>query len=278
MTSVDDLPRSALLAAWGGAALRGDVSIARAVRAVQGDDEPHGVELADDPLLRSCDDLPGLLASLSAAGTAGLRVVLPVPGDLTGLAGPGVVNVEALDAGECLLTVGGPPLALVPVVEAFGSAADTGHLVRWWVHDANVPPPESTSTGDVERTLREALAVATRQLDGLGLGDSSLGRAGADLAGRLSDVRYGAGPSAALPEELPARSRRLLDLAWRVHTIVELAGEDDGGAVSGWEATRRSRALEGLGAAARQAVVAALNATCSATALSSHDVTPTPGW
>jgi hypothetical protein len=209
----------------------------------------------------------------------GLSLALPVPGDLTGLAGPGVVNVEALDAGECLLSVGGPPLALVPVVEAFGSVHDTGHLVRWWVHDANVPPPPSTGIGDVERVLREALMRATRQLDVLGLGDSSLGRTGADLADRLSDVRHGAGPSAAMPDQLPVRSRRLLDLAWRVHSIVELATEDDGGAVSGYEATRRSRALEGLAAAARHAVVAALNAAATdAAERSSEDVPSSPRW
>jgi hypothetical protein len=42
--------------------------------------------------------------------------------------------------------------------------------------------------------------------------------------------------------------------------IVELAAEDDGGAVSGWEATRRSEALRELEHAGRLAMVAAVNA------------------
>jgi hypothetical protein len=253
------LPRAALLCAWGSAALRGEISRPHAVRAVQGEDEPHTAVLADDPLLRPCDDLPGLLDALAAAGTTGLRLVLPVPGDLTGLAGPPEVNAEAVDAGECLLTVGGPPLALVPLVEAFGSVHETGHLVTWWVHDANVSPPPTTGLSDVERALRETLMTATRSLAGLDLADSGLGRSAAELAARLADVRDGRGPSACLPD-LPPRAVRLLDLAWRVHGIVELAAEDDGGAVSGWDASRRSRALDGLATVARHAMVAALNA------------------
>jgi hypothetical protein len=258
------LPRSALLCAWGTAALRGDVSASRAVRAVQGDDEPHTVVLADDPLLRSCEDVPSLVAALRAAGVTGLRLVLPVPGDLTGLAGPPAVNAEAVDAGECLLTVGGPPLAIVPLVEAFGSVHETGHLVTWWVHDANTPPPTTTSVSDVERQLREALMRTTRELGDLHLGESDLARGGPDLVERLTDVRYGAGPAPSLPEGLPARSLRVLDLAWRVRCIVELAREDDGGAVSTWEAERRTQALSRLETVGRHAVVAALNALVDA--------------
>jgi hypothetical protein len=261
MTATAGLPRSALLCAWGTATLRGDATTADAVRAVQGDDEPHTVALADDPLVRPCDDLPGLLESLRGAGTTGLRLVLPVPGDLSGLAGPPEVNAEAVDARECLLTVGGAPLVLVPLVQSFGSALEPGNLVTWWVHDARVPPASTSSVGDAERQLREVLTAATRQLGDLGLGDSGLPRRGQDLLDRLADVRYGTGPCAELPPGVSARALRVLDLAWRVRTIVELAGEDDGGAVNGWEAARRAQALQGLDGAARRAMVAALNAT-----------------
>jgi hypothetical protein len=260
MTTPAGVPRSALLCAWGTAALRGAASVADAVRAVQGDDEPHALLLADDPLVRPCADLSGLLEALRAAGTTGLRLVLPVPGDLTGLAGPAQVNAEAVDAGECLLTVGGAPLVLVPVVEAFGSALEPGHLVTWWVHDANVPPEATAAIGDVERELRQVLMAATRRLGGLDLGDSGLGRDRPELLDRLADVRHGSGPCAHLPPGLSPRSLRVLDLAWRVRMIVELAGEDDGGAVSGWDASRRSEALHELERAGRHAMVAAFNA------------------
>jgi hypothetical protein len=260
MTATAALPRSALLCAWGTAALRGDVAAPNAVKAVHGDDEPHAVVLADDPLVRPCDDLPSLLESLRAAGTTGLRLVLPVPGDLSGLAGPGEVNTEAVDAGECLLTVGGAPLALVPLVESFGSALEPGHLVTWWVHDARMPPAPTMTVSDAERQLREVVAAATRQLGDLSLGDSTLSRRGPELLDRLADVRHATGPCAELPPGLPARSLRVLDLAWRVRTIVELADEDDGGAVSGWDTARRAQALQGLDHAGRHAMVAALNA------------------
>jgi hypothetical protein len=260
MTATAALPRSALLCAWGTATLRGDAAVTDAVRAVQGDDESHTVALADDPLVRPCDDLPGLFESLRAAGTTGLRLVLPVPGDLSGLAGPPEVNAEAVQAGECLLTVGGAPLVLVPLVQGFGSALEPGHLVTWWMHDARVPPEATSSVSDAERQLRQVLTAATRQLGDLGLGDSGLSRRGPELLDRLADVRYGTGPCAELPPGLSARSLRVLDLAWRVRAIVELAAEDDGGAVNGWETARRAQALQGLDGAGRHAMVAALNA------------------
>jgi hypothetical protein len=260
MRTPSGLPRSALLSAWGTAALRGAVDVLDAVRAVQGDDEPHTLVLADDPLLRPCDDLPGLLNALRAAGTTGLRLVLPVPGDLTGLAGPAAVNVEAVDVGECVLTVGGAPLAFVPMVEEFGSVLEPGHLVTWWVHDAHVPPEATATLSDVERQLREVLMSATRRLGRLDVGDSPLGLDRPALLDRLADVRHGSGPCAQLPSGLPSRSLRVLDLAWRIRMIVELAAEDDGGAVSGWDAARRSEALRDLEHAGRHALVAAVNA------------------
>lgn len=260
MTPVADLPRSALLCAWGGAALRAEVSIARAARVVQGGDEPHTVDLVDDPLVRPSDDLRELLAAVRAGGATGLRLVLPVPGDLTGLAGPPSVNAEAVEVGECLLTVGGPPLALVPLVEAFGSAREPGHLVTWWVHDANPPTPPTVALSDADRQLRDVLVRATRRLGELGLADSSLSRSGRNLLDRLTDVRHGHGPADVMPDGVPSRSLRTLDLAWRLRSIVDVAVEDDGGAVSGWEATRRQQVLQDVSAVARHAVVAALNA------------------
>lgn len=275
MTLATDLPRSALLCAWGGAALRGDVSIARAVRVVQGDDEPHTVELADDPLVRASQDLPELLAAVRAGGATGLRLVLPAPGDLTGLAGPPCVNAEAVETGECLLTVGGPPLALVPLVEEFGSAREPGHLVTWWVHDANPAATPTAGLGDVDRQLRDVLVRATRRLSELGLADSSLARPGAELLDRLTDLRHGGGPSTAMPDGLSPRSLRTLDLAWRLSGIVELALADDGGAVSGWEASHRRQSLAEVGTAARHAVVAALNAPLEAAATQAVDLSST---
>ncbi len=250
------LPRSALLATWAGAALAGRVPAEQALLAIRGEDEPHAVEVVDEDVLRACDDLPSLLAALRVAGVSGLRVVLPAPGDVLGLPGPSHVNHEALDAGECALAVGGPPLALVPVVEAFGSATETGHQVTWRVH--RTEPLRVTDVGslaEAERHLREALMAATEAL-----ADLDVARWRPDAADRIGGLRSGRGPTGLLPPGAPPRSARVLDLAWRVRGIVDLAREDDGGSVSGWEAGRRADALRGLDEVGRRAVVAAINA------------------
>ncbi|MBC7639460.1 MAG: hypothetical protein H7231_06725 [Rhodoferax sp.] len=251
------LPRSALLASWGGAAIAGRVGVDQAVRAIQGEDEPHAVEPVGDLPLPDCADVRSLVLALRAAGSTGLRVVLPAPGDALGLPGPADVNHEALDAGECVLVVGGPPLALVPVIEEFGSAYETGHLVTWRLHATT--PQRVTDVGslaEAERALREALLEATAALEGL-----DVSRWRPDAAGRIGGLRSGRGPTGMLPPDCPPRSARVLDLAWRVRGIVELAREDDGGAVTGWEAGRRAQALRGLDDVGRRAVVAAINAT-----------------
>lgn len=250
------LPRSALLAVWAGAALAGRVPVETAVRAIEADDEPHGVEVVDAAPLDGCDDLPGLLVGLRAQGVGGLRVVLPAPGDALGLPGPAPVNTEAIEAGECALGVGGPPVALVPTIEEFGSAYETGYLVTWRVHACD--PLRVTDVGslaEAERHLREALMRATEALT-----DLDVARWRPDAAERIGGLRSGRGPTGVLPPDSPPRSARVLDLAWRVRGIVELAREDDGAAVSGWEAGRRAEALRGLDDVSRRAVVAAINA------------------
>ena len=255
------LPRAALLAAWGGAALAGRVPLDRAVRAIQTDDEPHAVELVGDVPLGRCDDLGSLVSGLRDLRVSGLRLVLPAPGDALGLPGPVDVNTEAIETGECVLTVGGPPLAMVPSVEEFGSAYDTGYLVTWRVHVSE--PLRVTDVGslaEAERWLREALLQAAEAL-----GDLDVARWRPDAAGRIGSLRSGRGPTGLLPPDSPPRSTRVLDLAWRVRGIVELASEDDGAAVSGWEATRRAEALRGLDQVGRRALVAAINASLEPT-------------
>lgn len=243
------------MAAWAGGALGGRTPIDRAIRAVERDDEPHAVEVRDGAPLSGCHDLATLLSALRRGGVTGLRLVLPAPGDVLGLPGPADVNAEALDAGECVLAVGGPALALVPRVEAFGSAYETGHLVTWHVHSTN--PPRVTdfaSLAEAERQLREALTAAADALAGL-----DVARWRPDAAERIGGLRSGRGPTSLLPPDAPPRSARLLDLAWRVRGIIEVAREDDGGAVTGWEASRRSEALRGLDDVSRRALVAAIN-------------------
>lgn len=249
------LPRSARLALWAAPVLAGRAPLDDLLRAVRADDEPHDVDTTrSDALGALTGGLGDLLPALRELGVRGLRLALPVPGDPAGLPGPAEVNALALDAGECVVTVGGPPLALVPDVVEFGSVYELGHQVTW--HALACSPVTSappTSTSDAERELRQALLTATDVLT-----DLDVGRWRPDAADRVAALRRPV-PAGPLPATCSARSVRVIDLAWRVRSIVELAREDDGAAVSGWEAGRRDEELRGLDAVSRRALVAAVN-------------------
>ena len=259
-----ELPRSVRLAAWGTAVLNGGATLDAAVRAVTGDDEPHAV-LADERLaLPAGAGLAAVLGRLADLGTPGLRVVLPVPGDVAGLPGPPAFNATALAAGECVLTEPvtqgwaaefAMPLGLVPEVTLFGSAWEPGAMVEWGLHP--VDPPRVTVVGslaEAERELREALIAATETLAAL-----DVARSREDAADRHAAVRDGGLPDRALPPSAPGRTARVLAMAARVRAIVELAGEDDGAAVTSHEAQQRSAALRALDGVSRRALAAAVN-------------------
>ncbi|MEJ5915586.1 hypothetical protein [Pseudokineococcus sp. 1T1Z-3] len=250
-----DLPRSARLAAWGTAACRGEVPVPAAVRAVQRDDEPHETG-GDAP----ATDLGELLEGWRAAGHRGLRLVLPVPGDVSGLPGPASFNVEALDVGEAVLTddadKAGRRWGAWPDVTEFGSALEPGAMVTWRTELVQRPAaPPSTTLADAERQLERALSTALDALHRL-----DVARWREDAAERIARVRDGALPRDAMPASAPPRAQRVLGTAVRLRGIVALASEDDGAVVTGWEAAGRTEALRGVETVARLAVVAAVNA------------------
>jgi hypothetical protein len=243
-----DLPRSVRLSLWGSAVLRGAVPAEAAARAVQRDDEPHTV--SGDVVATT---LPALLSELAASGTSGLRAVLPVPGDPVGLAGPAAFTSLATEVGEAVVSDGrGATLGLVPDVTVFGSVLEPGAMVDWRVQAIAPPPPPSDNLGDADRQLREALREVTEALAGL-----DVSRWREDAAERIVAVRDAGLAADALPPATDARLARVLASAARVRAIVELALEDDGAAVTGWEATQRGRALRQVDHVARRALVAA---------------------
>jgi len=264
-----DLPRSARLAAWGTAALTGRVRREDAARAVVATDEAHAVQ--DLPsAVQPEDDVPAvvaLLAALRGAGAEGLRVALPAPGDPAGLPGPAAFNAEALEAGEAVLVEGElllphgvGRLGLVPQVTEFGSAWEPGASVTWLVAPVLAPPaPDGTSLADAERSLRSALAEAVRAL-----ADLDVARWREDAADRITAVRDGALSLAALPPDADPRALRVAASAARVRAIVALAVEDDGAAVTGYEASSRARSLREVDAVARRALAVAVNACAPA--------------
>ena len=254
LVAVLDIPRSARLAAWGTAWLQGQASVTAVVHAVTGEDEPHAVE--SDDLLSGVQDLPALLTGLKDAGVPALRVVLPVPGDPVGLPGPPPFNSAALEAGECVLTAGGPAWGAVPEVAEFGSEWEPGWQVTWQLRlvvERRVPP--AAGLAEAERALKEGLLVATDALDRL-----DVAALGPDAAVRLQVLRRAEIPAGALPAGTPPRSLQVLATAGRLRGILSLAAQDDGAAVNAWQAGERARTLRELDAVCRHAVVAAVNA------------------
>lgn len=263
LVAVLEVPRSARLAAWGTAALRGECAWTDAVRAVVRDDEPHTVdtEQVQGAVLPSegSDGVFRLLRFLHHSAADTLRVVLPAPGDVLGLPGPPAFNEEAAVAGECVLVDFGPRTpgyGLVPTIEAFGSAYEVGHLVTWTLTHTN--PLRVTDVGslaEADRALKEALGEAIETLATL-----DVARWREDAADRIAAVREGVLAPNSLPRGAPPRAVQVLSSAARIRAIVALAVEDDGAAISGHEAQRRAQALRGLDAVARRGIVAAVNA------------------
>ncbi|QTE31390.1 hypothetical protein J4E96_07295 [Pengzhenrongella sicca] len=262
MSPVLALPRSVLLALWLQQVEAGAAPLRRAVRAIQGDDEPHAVLAADLPAELSADpgaeppgdDLAELLAAW-AAGPHESAALLPAPGDLAGV--PAAVATAALAARECVLvqTPGGS-FAAVPDVVRFGSAYEPGHLVTWSVQ--RVPDWRVQLLGtvgslaDSERALRGALRSATEALASL-----DVARWRPDAAEAIAALRSEADPDWPVPPDLDARRLRVLVAAARLRAIVALATADDGGAVNLWQADQRSTALREVDRAARHAMSAA---------------------
>ena len=284
-----DVPRSVRLAAWAGAVLRGRARVDDAVRAVTGGDEPHAVETGDDdddggggphaadrPIPTGVadltgvadptgvDDLTGLLSTWLRNGVTGLAVRLPVPGDVLGLPGPAEFNRAALDAGECVVTDAVPGgggrgsgrvWGAVPRVEVFGSSWERGYLVTWTVRAVQARTvADLAGVVEADQALRLAMSEAAEELARL-----DVARWRPDAAARLSGIRDGGLPRDALPSDVPARCARVVATAVRLRAVLRLAREDDGAAVSGYEAQRRDETLRRLDGVARRALVAAVN-------------------
>lgn len=251
-------PRSALLATWASAWQAGEASLPELVDHVTAHDDAHAVVgLAVDDL-----ELDRAVARLRAAGAVRWRVVLPAPGDLVGLPGPGAFTRAATTASEGVMALAedGTGTGLVPTLTAHGSAFDgTVTTVRWDVHPVALRLPEQGPfVHDAEHDLRRGVVEVADLLSGL-----DVARWRPELADALMDVRRTARAGIdedELPGTWPPRARALLVQARALGTVVELALQDSGGAVVAHEAVERERALRRLGGLVRRATVAAYNA------------------
>jgi hypothetical protein len=274
-----DLPRSVRLVLWLRAAIEGRATVRDVLRAVRGDDEPHTTDWADDdttawatPGSRDSQDLDVALEWLLPRA-AGVQVVLPVPGDVVGLRGPGAMSTAAMDAGEGVFVDLSPDpwgaaagsagagsvdaVGLVPEVMEFGSWLEPGAMVTWRAWPASARPApvgDMASLAEADRMLREALREATEAL-----ADMDVSRWREDASDRIAAIRDGGLDRRAAPGSTPPRALRVLASASRVRAIVDLAMQDDGAAIVGWQASARRATLRDVGEVARRAMVAATN-------------------
>jgi hypothetical protein len=248
--SAHDLPRSVLLAVWLDARPSDGDPLDRALHAIELDDEPHTVA----GWAEAETSLRDAMSTWSRHPVAA-AALLPAPGDVAGV--PATVSAAAVEAGECVLVeTEGRFFAAVPVVERFGSIYESGHLVRWDVHD--VPSWRTAVLGqigslaDAERRLRAGLLQATEALAAL-----DVARWRPDAAEAIAGLRRTAPAGWGPPPSLDARRASVLSTAARLLAIVRLATEDDGGAVNLWQADQRSTALREVDRIARHALAAA---------------------
>jgi hypothetical protein len=230
------LPRSALLALWLNAFLRGSVGPDDFAVAVRDADPQHLVvdwPGTDEPL--PLEQLPA--AVLRSSGTTA-ALALPVAGDPVGLRGPADFNAQALDAEEAVV-LAGTGLGLVPTLDA--------RTVLWHTLPADpAPPPDRFEEG---RQLRQALVRTTAELARLDV---------ASWQPEIPDLLLHVGRREPLvtPPGLDPRALDDLERAVLCLEIVELALRDDGGSVSAYESGERRRCLTELDRFARRTVVA----------------------
>jgi hypothetical protein len=232
------MPDSMRFALWFTAWRTGAASLDEARDRIVGDDAAHHVGGLPD----EADPVPLILAMgrLRAAGATGAGIALPVPGDPLGLAGPGEFNAAALEAGEGVV-LDGTDLGLVP--------HRAGSGVVWACHTAT-PRRQVPDPSEADTSLRQALLRASESL-----ADLDVARWRPEVAEELMALRRTA--DLPLPEGMSPRAQRLAALASRCRTIVDLALEDDGGAVTATESDQRRAALTPLDQAARRGLVAA---------------------
>jgi hypothetical protein len=196
------------------------------------------------------------LGALRAAGADRLRLVLPVPGDVSGLPGPPAANADALAAGEAVLVIGpNPPLLLVPSFEVHGPSVEGGlECVHWRVLAANRVPAPPSPVRAADRELAQAIAATTSALL-----DLDIASARPDVLALLRD-RAEEEPGPGLGPGYPPVAHALLARAERLRALLDLAALDDGAAVTAGEIGRRTAALRGLSAAVRRSYEAAYDA------------------
>jgi hypothetical protein len=244
---VSEHRRCAQLAAWGSAWLAGSAAFDEVLDAVAcrcrhvggpgfqpASVHPVGVALTD----------------WKQAGTNALRLALPVPGDVRGLAGPAEFRDAALTAGQAVYGAGFGVTA-IPGRETPSSA---GRELLWHRSEVDELPPDPISTADAEHDLAEAIRETASAFARRGI-TSWL----ADIAPALSSARR-AGERLHLPASHPPRGVRLIAQAERLTAVLAVVDRDDTAQLTAAAHAERAELLAPLRLAVRRALLAGYNA------------------
>ncbi|MET0191679.1 MAG: hypothetical protein ABW212_21935 [Pseudonocardia sediminis] len=252
------MPRaSATLAVWASAWLAGAAAPDDVLDSLAPWSQAHDV-LATDADTAEWTGVPGpgsaptsitmLLAALRRITPRGqARLVLPAPGDVRGLPGPGPFSREATTAGEGILF----PDAGFGVVPS--DIADG--VVRWTVYRVPDPGPvpEYVALNQAEADLREQVRTSASVLTDLGVARHRPG-VREEIAAALRSR-----PRSLWPAGMPPQALRVLQQADEVDAILAAAaGDEPGGALSASAADARSEALRPIETAVRVARRAAV--------------------
>ena len=238
-------------AAWTTAVLRGRVSIDDAVDALTHDVDDAAVSgLPDEP---DAVQLSWAMGNFRRQGITGLCSAWAAPGNTGRLPGPPDFNARAVSRGGAVVSVDGAALGVLADVTTVGS--DDDHLVRvqWQVERVQrFAQPFVVSLPEAERLMIEALHQGLSALERLDV---------AQWRDEVLDVMKAWNDDDALiaPPGLPDRAYRVMAQTQRLLTVLELATEDDGGALSTGEAAARKAVLAPLIPAVRDASAAAWN-------------------
>ncbi|WP_407686352.1 hypothetical protein [Mycobacterium sp. HUMS_1102779] len=213
-----------------------------------------------------------------------INVLLPVPGDVRGLAAGTQFQRDALAAGEAIIVAGpGAPDSAVGLVPEFGydgfeDAIDDAGLpesstLSWTAYSLpGAPVPHHHELGDAEYSLRSAVRSAADALGTLGLESAS---SDVDDPRGLVEQLLESTQQHRIPDHAPSRALRVLENAAHVDAIIAVsaglsrlsdaprggfAGPEPIAAQSSSESRIANDALRPLSAVVRSARMAAVTA------------------
>jgi len=238
-----ELPASVRVALWASAALNGRADLERVARNA----------------LPDIDDISGLSPTLQLwrdVGEPFVLVALPRPGHLAGMpTGPADMIGAAHEAQEMVFVpqLGG---ASVPEIATYGSSSEVGWSAAWTAYPSDPMPQhvvQAISVADVELRLRTNLANLT---DTLAL------TPGSTMAGAATEVfaRRSVSTNWALPNGVPQRAARVIELAGSVITLADIGLADGMQSVDSTSTVGRELVLRRLRDEATAALTTATNA------------------